>query len=139
MFSIFLDSKHEKSCVSEDVFPALRSHCKSLGMQFHAVDFYSAVPLPPPRDRETMAADEEESGQSIEDGVIHHLERKGIFKLATEEIKKCQTLSAGPNFIVSITTHKSFLKLHQASLAIDFVGSKIWLQAPTHSYLSGRL
>ena len=84
-------------------------------MQFHAVDLYSAIPssslCPSPALKEAETAlreaesvDEEGSEdpkQPPEDRVIYHLENINTFKHATEEIKRCHSLSAGPNFIVS--------------------------------------
>lgn len=43
----------------------------------------------------------EELDTSQDDGTLYHLERLGILTLAVDEIKLCQRLSAGPNFVVS--------------------------------------
>lgn len=103
-FCFFLDSAHERFCIVRDVFPALRSHCKSLGLQFYGVDMYSALPssLCCSTDGGTPGdGTSNELYASREYGTLYQLERIGVLKLAVEEIKLCQRLSAGPNFVVS--------------------------------------
>ena len=131
------DSSHEKSCIIKDVLPDLRLRCKSLGIQFYAVELCSAISsdcIPPPthplsssegsQPRSIDRQDSKDSEVAQEDGVIHHLERCGIFKLAREEIKRCQELSAGPNFIVS--THDTMKHSHHYFLRC--CGRPCWLR-----------
>ena len=42
--------------------------------------------------------------EAKDDGILYQLERKGILKLTVDEIKRCQRLSAGPNFVVTLIT-----------------------------------
>lgn len=109
---MFTDTTQERAHVVRDVFPLLHAHSKALGLQFHGVDLYNAVPsslkhtlLSPPKtgDVEALPCNGEtgkDPGSPRESGLIYLLEREGLFTLASDEIKRCQSLSAGPNFIV---------------------------------------
>ena len=66
------------------MLPQLRKFCRSLGMYFTAVDLYSDFPR---------------SAECSE--VMHRLESQGILRLALEEVKLCQKMSAGVTFVVN--------------------------------------
>ena len=87
-----IDTVVEKDYLFKHAIPKLRQFCQLLGIQFHAIDFYCALPhhcVTP------GAAD-----------IVFQLEREGTLKLALEEIKLCQRISAGPNFVVSTAMTK---------------------------------
>lgn len=146
-FFFFADSTHERAHIASSVFPSLHSHCCSLGLQFCGVDLFSVLPssfrslLPPCPGNSPAPSDEE---WPREKGLIHLLEREGIFLLASEEIKRCQALSAGPNFIVSTTADPWSLCANYQDdtpppLPADAVGTEIWVQATPESDPPGRL
>ena len=78
------DSRWEHKYLRDRVFPKLRHYCQSLGLQFHVVDLYRDIPV-----------------DSSNGGAMYELERQGVLRLALEEIKLCQQVSAGPSFVVS--------------------------------------
>lgn len=79
-----LDSQWERTYLRERVLPQLRKYCHSLGMYFNAVDLYSDFPR---------------SAECSE--VMYRLESQGILRLALEEVKLCQQMSAGVTFVVN--------------------------------------
>ena len=99
------DMSFESPFIVNHMFPALRSHCQSLGLQFYGIDLYNSIPSllqsPPPDSR---IHDGRESSECLEkpweERVLYQLEREGMLKLAIWEIKKCQIMSTGPNFVV---------------------------------------
>lgn len=73
---------------------------------------------------------------------IFHLERLGALKLALEEIKHSQRVSAGLNFVVSntlmpILATETLLILYL--YFTDTLSSKIWSQTITYGYSRRRL
>ncbi len=110
-YLVHADSTYERSSIVRNVFPLLRSHCNSLGLQFYGVHMYSALPSSILSCSETVREGEASDGlkTSQEDGTMYQLERIGVLKLAAEEIKSCQRLSAGPNFVVSINHGKEII------------------------------
>ena len=108
---VVVDSGHERSHIVEDVFPALHSHSKSLGLQFYAVDMYAALPSHlccPTNGVRTESGGPKDDKEAEEDGTLYHLERMGVLRLAPKEIKLCQQLSAGPNFVVSVLQYSLY-------------------------------
>lgn len=89
------------------MFPLLRSHCQSLGLQFYGVDLYDSIPSlaldPQTLDKESTCVEEtaKENGPIHDDRFIYKLEKEGFLKLAHKEIKLSQGMSAGPSFVVS--------------------------------------
>lgn len=79
---LFSDSQWERKYLRGALFQ-LRQYCRSLGLQFHAVSPYQHIHLPPDPS-----------------GTIYTMERDGVLQLALREIRLCQSLSAGPSFVV---------------------------------------
>lgn len=71
----FLDTKHERNALMTRVYPQLKEFCKSKGYEFQVVDMRWGV-------RDESTAD--------------HM----TTALCMQEIKACQELSTGPNFVV---------------------------------------
>ena len=109
----FADTLYERLHIIKDVFPCLRSHCASLGLQFYGVDLFRSLPSSLARSRRRVSSVDKRVSRSgstgsdkdyttlQEDGTLYQLERMGVFKLVPREIELCQNLSAGPNFVVS--------------------------------------
>lgn len=74
-FFCFLDTKHERNAFMTRVYPQLREFCKSKGYEFQVVDMRWGV-------RDESTAD--------------HI----TTALCMQEIKACQELLTGPNFVV---------------------------------------
>ncbi len=70
-----LDTKHERNALMTRVYPRLKEFCKSKGYEFQVVDMRWGV-------RDESTAD--------------HM----TTTLCMQEIKACQELSTGPNFVV---------------------------------------
>ena len=72
-----LDTFNERNALMERVYPKLKSYCQSVGYDFQVVDMRWGI-----RDEATD----------------DHM----TTELCMKELKACQDLSTGPNFIVSI-------------------------------------
>ena len=87
------------------MLPQLRKFCRSLGMYFKAVDLYSDIPR---------------SAECSE--VMHRLESQGILRLALEEVKLCQKMSAGVTFVVNhIPMSLARCNIHSSYSSINLV------------------
>ena len=88
------DCQIEKQHLFSHVMPNLCDFCQSLGLQFHTIDLFSAVP--------TFLGDGVEQNSTTENHyLLYELERRGALKLISKEIELCQRVSAGPTFVVS--------------------------------------
>jgi len=74
--TIFSDTEHERNALMENVYPKLREFCQKKGYEFQVVDMRWGV-----RD----------------DATNTHM----TTELCLREIKACQEISVGPNFVVT--------------------------------------
>ena len=75
-FYLFQDTFEERNRLMRDVYPNLRTYCQGHGLEFQVVDMRWGV-------RDEATADHKTS------------------ELCMQEIRNCQRLSPGPNFVVS--------------------------------------
>ena len=108
-FSLCLDTFVERNTLMERVYPRLKSYCQERGYDFQVVDMRWGV-----RD------------ESTDDHMTT--------ELCMREIRACQKLSTGPNFIVSLfdkrITFLYFMIVDYILLSYfftDLFGTKIWL------------
>lgn len=73
---LFIDTVEERNRLMRDVYPSLRSYCQQRGLEFQVVDMRWGV-------RDEATADHKTN------------------ELCVQEIKNCQRLTPGPNFVVS--------------------------------------
>eukprot|EP00118_Oscarella_pearsei_P010463 m.64383 g.64383 ORF g.64383 m.64383 type:complete len:1662 (+) comp35248_c0_seq9:54-5039(+) len=93
--STFSDTKVERDMLMETVYPCLKSYCRSLGLDFQIVDMRWGV-----RD----------------ESVDEHL----IVDLCLAEIKLCQEISVGPQFVTFLGQKYGFRPLKASISASDF-------------------
>lgn len=75
--STFTDTTEERNRLIRDVYPSLRTFCQQRGLEFQVVDMRWGV-------RDEATADHKTN------------------ELCMQEIKNCQRLTPGPNFVVSL-------------------------------------
>lgn len=98
--SVHADTTEERNRLMRDVYPSLRTYCQQRGLEFQVVDMRWGI-------RDEATADHKTN------------------ELCMQEIKNCQRLTPGPNFVVLyiivyicyLTTRKTGSKQsHQASV-----------------------
>ncbi|KAH3755207.1 hypothetical protein DPMN_189897 [Dreissena polymorpha] len=94
--STFTDTREERNVLLEDVYPRLKTICKEkYGMDFQLVDMRWGVPV--------EASDDHQATQ-----------------LCLDEIKNCQKLSTGPNFVTFLNQKHGFRPLQTTISATEF-------------------
>ena len=94
------DCQLEKKHIHNLVIPSLYHYCQRLGLQFHAVDFFSTVPRDISNTQQSQSSNPDDLSV-CSDSMLYELERYGALKVISKEIELCQTISAGPSFVVS--------------------------------------
>ncbi|XP_060582877.1 NACHT and WD repeat domain-containing protein 2-like [Ruditapes philippinarum] len=85
--STFTDTREERNVLLEDVYPKLKLHCKKeYGMDFQLVDMRWGVPV--------ESADDHQATE-----------------LCLQEIRNCQRLSTGPNFVTFLNQKHGYRPL----------------------------
>ncbi|XP_045162803.2 NACHT and WD repeat domain-containing protein 2-like [Mercenaria mercenaria] len=94
--STFTDTREERNVLLEDVYPKLKSHCKKkYGMDFQLVDMRWGVPV--------ESADDHQATE-----------------LCLQEIRNCQRLSTGPNFVTFLNQKHGYRPLQVSIPVTEF-------------------
>lgn len=87
IFFYYSDTQIERNALMVDTYPKIQEFCANLGLDFQVIDMHWGIP------------DESQLDYSMEE-------------LCLSEIKNCQNLSLGPNFVVN----KSYARLFDTEI-----------------------